>query len=79
MQVADGQTGFLVNTADECAEKLLYLLRNPEEADRMGARGIEHVRRNFLTTRYLRDYLRVFATLGGVTLPPVPASAQRAS
>jgi trehalose synthase len=78
MQIADGETGFLVNTPEECVEKLLFLLRDPEAADRMGARGVEHVRQNFLTTRYLRDYLRIFAKLGGVMLPE-PASAQRMS
>ncbi len=78
MQIADGETGFLVNTPEECIEKLRFLLRDPAEADRMGARGIEHVRRNFLTTRYLRDYLRIFAKLGGVSVAE-PVSAQHVS
>ena len=34
-----GKIGFLVNTTEECIEKLLYLLQQPEEADRMGANG----------------------------------------
>jgi hypothetical protein len=29
----------------------------------MGEKGREHVRRNFLTTRLLRDYLELFAEL----------------
>jgi hypothetical protein len=29
----------------------------------MGAAAREHVRRNFLTTRHLADYLRLFAAL----------------
>ncbi len=53
LQVIDGETGFLVNSAEECADRALYLLRHPEEARRMGAAGREHVRRRFLTTRYL--------------------------
>ncbi|MBI5289312.1 MAG: glycosyltransferase [Chloroflexi bacterium] len=74
LQIVDGETGFLVNTAEECAEKLLFLLHHPEEGDRMGARGVEYVRRNFLTTRYLRDYLRIFCQLGSVpTQEAVPA------
>jgi hypothetical protein len=31
----------------------------------MGAQGVEYVRENFLTTRYLRDYLRIFCQLSG--------------
>ena len=68
LQIVEGETGFLVNTAEECAEKLLFLLNQPEAGDRMGARGVEYVRRNFLTTRYLRDYLRIFCQLDGVAV-----------
>ena len=74
LQIVDGETGFLVNTAEECAEKLLFLLHHPEEGDRMGARGVDFVRSNFLTTRYLRDYLRIFCQLGGISMQePAPA------
>ncbi len=78
LQITDGETGFLVNTAEECAEKLLFLLHHSQEGDRMGAKGVEYVRHNFLTTRYLRDYLRIFCQLDGVTAqleaPAHPAS-----
>ena len=63
LQVIDGQTGFLVNSVEECAEKTLYLLQHSEEAERMGKAAREHVRQNFLTTRHLADYLRLFADL----------------
>ncbi len=63
LQVVDGETGFLVNSVEECAERTLYLLRHPEEAARMGAAGREHVRRHFLSTRHLADYLRLFSKL----------------
>jgi trehalose synthase len=76
LQIDDGKTGFLVNTADECAEKLLYLLRNREVADQMGSLGVEYVRDRFLTTRYLRDYLRIFCQLSGLE-GGTPASRPR--
>ncbi len=63
LQIEDGRTGFLVNSADECLEKLLYLLQHQVEADRMGAAGVEFVRDRFLMTRYLRDYLDMFGQL----------------
>ncbi|HID87812.1 MAG TPA: glycosyltransferase [Anaerolineae bacterium] len=63
LQVLDGETGFLVGDVEECAQRALYLLRNPEKARAMGTRGREHVRGNFLITRHLRDYLQLFRDL----------------
>ena len=78
LQILDGETGYLVNNAAECTEKVGLLLREPALADRLGKRGIEHVRRNFLTTRYLRDYLRIFCDLSNQPMPDV-TQAQRVS
>ncbi len=69
LQIVNGKTGFLVNNAEECLEKLLFLLRNRDEADRMGATGVEYVREHFLTTRYLKDYLNIFCLVSGLKLP----------
>lgn len=69
LQVIEGKTGYLVSTTEECATRVSALLRDPELADRMGNAGREFVREHFLTTRYLRDYLRIFLSLGGIELP----------
>ncbi len=63
LQVINGITGFLVNTVEEAAEKTLYLLRNPNEAKEMGKKGRDHVLRNFLITKHLKDYLNLFIRL----------------
>jgi trehalose synthase len=63
LQVIDGKTGFLVGSIEEAAEKTLYLLRNPKEATRMGKEGKNHVLNNFLVTRHLEDYLKLFNSL----------------
>ncbi|HZQ38357.1 MAG TPA: glycosyltransferase [Dehalococcoidia bacterium] len=65
LQILYGRTGYLVNTTAECVNRTGYLLQHPDVADRMGADGREHVRENFLITRYLRDYLAIFNTLAG--------------
>jgi trehalose synthase len=57
LQVIDGSTGFLINTTREAAEKTIYLLKNQEMAKKLGGNGKEHVLRNFLVTRHLKDYL----------------------
>ncbi len=71
LQIIDGQTGFLVHDVEECAEKVLYLLQNRDEAQMMGARAKEHVRRNFLLPRHLRDYFQLFHGLSSTTGSPV--------
>ncbi len=63
LQITDGENGFLVSSIDQCAEKVLYLLRNRKEAEEMGGKARERVRRNFLTPRHLRDYLVLFKKL----------------
>jgi len=63
LQVIDGETGFLVDSVEECADKALYLLQHRDEAEAMGARAKEHVRHNFLLPRHLRDYLALFKRL----------------
>ena len=63
LQVIDGETGFLVEDVGTCADRILYLLDRPEETGRMGAAAREHVRRHFLTTRHLTDYLSLFDSL----------------
>ncbi len=63
LQIIDGTTGFLTNTVQETAEKTIYLLTHQNEAKRMGENGREHVLKNFLITRHLKDYLNLFAQL----------------
>jgi trehalose synthase len=67
LQVIDGETGYLVDTFEQCAERTLHLLNNPTEAESMGAAGREHVRQHFLTTRHLLDYIELFIKLGEET------------
>jgi trehalose synthase len=61
LQVQDGETGFLVRSPEECARRSLEILREPELGKRLGRAGKEHVRRNFLSPRLLRDWLRIFS------------------
>jgi trehalose synthase len=64
LQVSDGETGFLVSTVEECAERALEILRDPGLGKRLGRAGKESVRRRFLMPRLLRDWLALFETLG---------------
>ena len=63
MQLEDGSAGFLVDSDEECAERVLQLLRDPANAKRMGLNGRRQIRSNFLTTRLLSDELNLLLSL----------------
>ena len=59
LQVRNGISGYLVDDVAECAERALDIVSDPALGKALGRRGKEHVRKNFLMPRYLRDYLRI--------------------
>lgn len=69
MQMPDGTGGYLVTSIEECARRLVELLRDPAHAALLGARGREHVRRHLLLPRLLADELRVLAAVTGHPTP----------
>jgi trehalose synthase len=64
-QIQDGETGWLVDSVEECAMACREILESPEEARRRGRHGKEFVRQHFLTPRLLRDWLALFNRLAG--------------
>ncbi|HEY6058896.1 MAG TPA: glycosyltransferase [Candidatus Limnocylindrales bacterium] len=77
MQIGDDVAGRLVETNEGAIAACIELVRDGELRDRLGAAGRERVRRNFLSTRNLRDYLSLFGALrtGNRTLVPMGAVA----
>lgn len=69
LQIQNGETGYLVNSVEECTDRVLKLMRDPKLAEQLGARGREVVRHNFLSTANLRNYLRLFNELAGNEVP----------
>jgi len=63
LQVQNGLSGYLVSDVETAAERCLDILQDPALGKALGRRGKEHVRKHFLTPRYLRDYLRIFGEL----------------
>ncbi|MCE2464356.1 MAG: glycosyltransferase, partial [Dehalococcoidia bacterium] len=64
LQLEDGKGGFLIESVEECAEKVIYLLQHPSIARGMGRRGHRHIRSNYLTPRLLLDELTLLRSLG---------------
>ncbi len=65
LQIRDGHSGYLVDSPELAADRVLRLLRDPELRRSMGDRGHRHVKRNFLITRHLGDYLGIMASVMG--------------
>jgi trehalose synthase len=63
MQMADGEGGYLVEREEDWAKRIDDLLSHPEEARRIGQRGRERVRRDFLITRLIEDELKLIASV----------------
>jgi trehalose synthase len=63
LQIRDGFDGYLVDSVEDCAKRIVDLLADPDGATAMGADGREHVRANFLSTRELEDWLNLFSEL----------------
>jgi trehalose synthase len=62
LQIENGVSGFLVESAQETAECSLRILNDPELGKRLGRAGKEYVRTHFLMPRLLRDWLRIFSS-----------------
>ncbi len=67
VQIEDGKNGFLLEQEDTegFAERIIHLLKSPDEAEAMGRKGTESVRERFLITRLLSDYLYMLNSIMG--------------
>ena len=59
-QIENGKNGFLVDTVDETAECIVKLLKNRKLREQFGKAARETVRRKFLMTRLMEQYLDLF-------------------
>jgi len=63
LQIAHKYSGLLTHTVEGTAFSLRQLLQNPQYAKTLGQNGRENVKKNFLITRHIRDYLLLFLSL----------------
>lgn len=59
-QIDDGVNGFLVNTVEEAAARIVQLVKDEALRRRLGEAGRETVRKKFLLSRNLEQYLDLF-------------------
>ncbi|GAN34808.1 MAG: glycosyltransferase [Candidatus Brocadia sp. AMX2] len=56
-QIRNGVNGYLVNSNEEAAARIVQLLKNPKLRERMGKKAKETVKERFLMTRLVEQYL----------------------
>lgn len=61
-QIEDGVNGFLVDSVEQTAERIVQLLRDEKRRERLGKEARETVRKKFLMIRYLENYLDLFGS-----------------
>jgi trehalose synthase len=59
VQIEDGKNGYLLEPMDNkgFADRIIHLLKNPKDREQLGINAKETVRKKFLITRLLSDYL----------------------
>lgn len=60
-QIVDGDSGFLVASVDQAAERIVQLLKDPVLRRRLGDRAKDTVREKFLMSRLMEDWLDLLA------------------
>jgi len=63
LQIRHKYNGLLCYTIGGCASQIKQLLNNPGYAKMLGQNGKERVKRDFISTRHLKDYMLLFLYL----------------
>ena len=69
IQIEDGANGYLVDSSEACARRMMDMLNNPERTREMGVAARQSVRENFLTPRLMGDYLSAIQEAVGGKVP----------
>ena len=59
IQIENGVSGYLVDTPEECAERIIELLKDPDLRSTMGEAAKESVRMRFLMPSLALDYMNL--------------------
>ena len=63
LQIVDGESGYLVSSSEQAAQRTIEILKDPGLGKYLGRAGKERARERFLTPRLLLDWLRIFTDL----------------
>jgi len=62
-QIDDGENGFLVDSVDEASERIVQVLKDGNMRERIGKKARETVKKKYLMSRYLENYLDLFGSI----------------
>ncbi|MDE2312071.1 MAG: glycosyltransferase [Patescibacteria group bacterium] len=62
-QIKNGQNGFIVDSAAQCAKRVVQLVKKPRLEQKLGRLGRRAVKQKFLFNRLLLDYLEIYRAL----------------
>ena len=62
-QIKDGENGFLVSSIKETADRIVQLLKDKKLCERLGNNARESVKKKFLLTREIEQYLDLFNSI----------------
>ncbi len=74
-QIEDGVSGFLVDNVEQAAEHIVRLVKDEALRRRLGERAKESVRKRFLMTRLMEDWLDLITSFEAVFRPNAQASS----
>jgi trehalose synthase len=63
LQIKDKKNGFLIDDYEEAAQKIIQLVKNKDLAKKIGREAKKTIKKNFLTPRLLKDYLKLYKKL----------------
>jgi len=59
-QIKNKKNGFLSDTVEDAAKKIIWTIKNPKPSKKMGQNANKKVKENFLITRLLADQLKIY-------------------
>jgi len=63
IQIDDGVNGYLVDSVEDCAKRIIDIYKDGDRATKFGIEGKEKVRQRFLSTVELKSYFQIFNDL----------------
>lgn len=74
LQIVDGESGYLVDSAEEAGSRMAALLSDPDLRSAVGENARERVRQRFLLPRLLNDYLQAARGARARAMPVLSAA-----
>ena len=74
LQIVDGESGYLVDSAEEAGSRMASLLFDPDLRSAVGKNARERVRQHFLLPRLLNDYLQAARKARARAMPVLSAA-----